>query len=218
VSRHHLALSQHVLIGMALLFVTITLLFAMDLRVTGRATNSQSTVFILNSTPRSCNFDVQEGYNIISMACLTTAAPVYSITNSTQVWAMYQYAPGSSDLWRVYNPNLPSYVVSDLGFMTRRVGYIVIMNSSANVTVDGIQVASTDVGLAAGWNLVGYPAFVTRNMSDGLGAINGSITKVMTFNTSTQNFVSYPGDLQFLTPGEGYWVNSTNATTWTVLK
>ena len=100
--------------------------------------------------------------------------------------------------------------------MTRRAGYVVLMRSDANKTIEGILASNTGVPLAPGWNLVGYPSNVTLNMSDSLLALNTTVTQVATFDRSQQIFVYYPGALTQTTPGLGYWINATSSVTWSV--
>jgi hypothetical protein len=206
--------SRQEIVLLAMIFFCVTaILFSMDTGIHGKATST--TVSIVNSTPANCSFDVGAGYNIISMPCLTTNS-IAGFTSGTQTYAMYQYVPDSPDKWRVYNPNLPSWVANDLQYATRRVGYVVIMNASANVTIEGLNVATTDMPLAAGYNLLGYPAFDTRNASDSFGSIAG-FTKAVTYNKSTESFITYPaGGLIYTIPGQGYWINVTASVIWTV--
>jgi hypothetical protein len=212
--KHATHVAQYVILSCFLLFVVLLALSA-QMPFAGKATTA-TTVRILPTPPLNCSFSPQEGYNIVALPCLIGVARVDNITNNTGVLAMYQYVPGSSDPWRVYNPSLPDYVVNDLTVMTRRVGYITIMNASANKEIVGGKIA-TDIPVAPGWNLIGYPTNETKNATIGLALINGTYTQVVTYNKSTESFVSFPdGALVYLIPGEGYWINVSNATTWSV--
>ena len=219
--RHHLNIAHQWILAAFILFLCIITLFTLDGTFVGKATTAQTTVRIVASTPTTCTFIVSEGYNLISIPCLSTATEIWTVTNNTPVYSMYQYVPGDTDGWRVYNPNLPSYVVSDLQFLTRRAGYIIFMNGTANVTLSGILVASTDVGLSPGWNLVGYPSNDTRNISTAFGATNSSLRVVIAFNKSSETFINYTypagtGTLREIVPGYGLWINASAAATWTV--
>jgi hypothetical protein len=212
--KHALSIAQYIILSCFVLFI-ILLSLSVQTPFAGRAT-SASTVNIIPSPPANCSFSPHEGYNIVALPCLIGASRVDNITNQTEVLAMYQYVPGDADLWRVYNPNLPSYVVSDLQFMTRRVGYITIMNASANKIIEGGQV-DTSISVVSGWNLVGYPSNATIGAGAGFSSISGQLTRATTYNKSTESFVHYPGDgLIHLIPGEGYWLNMSSTTTWSV--
>jgi hypothetical protein len=215
--RHHLNIAQYSILGAFALFLMFTILFSIEGDFAGRATTG-TTVNISPSAPQVCYFTIGEGYNIISMPCLSSAELVSNVTNGTPIAAMYQYTPGS-DVWKVYNPNLPSYVVSDLQFMTRRAGYIVLANGSANRSFDGRRVEFTDIPIVPGWSLVGYPTNLTQNITTATASVSASFNVIVTYNKSGESFVSYTnpgGALQYMTPGEGYWINGTAPASWTV--
>ncbi|HIH23491.1 TPA: hypothetical protein HA251_00500 [Candidatus Woesearchaeota archaeon] len=136
------------------------------------------------------------------------------------VEAIYQYVPGSTDLWRVYNPNLPSYVVSDLSAMSRRVGYVAVMKSDFVRELNGSSPLFTSIPLMAGWTLVGYPSQTPRNVSDAFSFLNATLKRVVMYNKSSENYLVYDypggGTLTVVLPEYGYWVNSTAASVWTV--
>jgi len=204
------------LIGTLLFSTLLFLIVVTNGPPAGKATTS-STVFIVNSTPANCTFDVGAGLNVVSLPCLSSAEDILTITNQTEVLAMYQYTPGTSDVWKVYNPTLPNWTVSDLTHLTRRAGYVVLMNASANKTIEGQIALSTDVPLIQGWNLVGYPSLKVRNISDTFGSVNATVTRVEAYNKTAELYIVYPtGNLSKFTPGLGYFVNVTASGTWTV--
>jgi hypothetical protein len=218
--KHHLTLAQYVILGAFGLFLIFMLFFSIDGEFAGRATTG-TTVNISESVVANCSFVIGPGYNLISLPCLTTAESLDTVVGGTPVRVMYQYVPGASDSWKVYNPDLPNYVVSDLQFLTRRAGYIVLANGTSNKTVEGRRIGFTEVPIVAGWNLVGYPAFTVRNVSDAFDSINSSYSVVIGYNKTAEQFATYAnpsgGDLEVVTPGEGYWVNGTAAASWMVL-
>lgn len=213
--RQEHAVASTVILGSFIVLAAFAALYAKNHDITGRA-STDTTVFIINSTPITCNFDVGAGYNIISLPCLTTAT-VINVTRGANVTAIYEYTPGQVDKWKVYNPNLPSWVVSDLYYMSRRPGYIAIMVSSANNTLEGSKVLSTSINLGAGWNLVGFPSSNASNITLSIGALNISITNITAYDKPSETFFSYPGGgLVYFVPGQGYWINATTGITWTV--
>jgi hypothetical protein len=217
--KHHLAQSEHLIIGGSLLFLCLVALFVIDAEWGGKATtgNADSTVLIVPSAPRTCAVYAGAGYNLISVSCMNTSTLVTDLFENATVTAMYQYVPGDPDLWRVYNPNLPSYVVSDLQYMTRRVGYVAIMGATYNTTLEGTQASLSSIPLVSGWNLVGYPSNITRNATDAFSTMSVNATIILAYNKSTESFISYPGGgLDTVTDTLGYWVNATGAGTWTV--
>ena len=218
--RTTLRTTEMLVLAGLLFFLVLVTLFTLEPDPTGQAT-TRTTVNITDSTPANCSVIVGAGTNTVSWPCITTATSVTSIINDTSnVDSMYQYVPGSSDLWRVYTPNLPSWVVSDLQFLSRRAGYVLRMNATANFTFEGFIVTSTNIPIVTGWQLVGYPTDDIRNASDAFANINDSITEVRTYNNSLGIYESYlnpgGGTLNTTVPGEGYWINGTQADTWVV--
>lgn len=218
--KHHLRLAQYAILGAFALFLLFIVLFSFEGQLAGRATTA-TTANVTASTPTNCTLQLSQGYNIISLPCLSSADLVTNVTNGTPIRVMYQYVPNGPDRWKVYNPDLPSYVVSDLQYMTRRAGYIVIANESVTKTVVGRRVAFTDIPLVRGWNLVGYPSFTQNSTPDVLADINASYSIIIGYNTTAGSYVNYTpdgsGDLVVITPGEGYWVNATQVDSWTVI-
>jgi hypothetical protein len=221
--EHELEVAQSVIIGGFLLFLCIIALFTLDLRFAGKAVDSESTVFILNATPVTCNFTAYTGYNIVSVPCIYTATPINDVLSAgAPVGAVYQYIPGSQDPWKVYNPNLPWYAISDLQTLSRRSGYVVVMNGPLSVAFNGSVPSSTIVPITTGWNLIGYPSTTPRNVTDAFDGINASYNKIVAYNKSTEQFVSYVnpagGDLDVVYPNSGYWVNASAIVVWTVMR
>lgn len=217
--RHDLEVAQSVIVGGFILFLCIIAFFAADLAFTGHSVDMGSTAYIINASPTRCNFTAGAGYNIVSVPCIATAS-VEEVVNPAAVEAIYQYVPGSADVWRVYNPNLPSYVVSDLSTMSRRVGYIAIMRSAFAREINGSSPQYTSIPLVVGWTLVSYPSQTPRNASDAFASLNNTLTRVVMYNKSSESYLMYDypggGTLDVVMPEYGYWINSTAAAVWTV--
>lgn len=218
--RHSLETSQIVILGGFFLFLTLVLLFTLDTETTGRATTA-TRVNIINATEANCSFIAYAGRNTVSLPCISTAQLLISTINNSNVFAVYQYVPGSSDLWRVSTQHLPSYVVSDLQYLSRRAGYVLIANATVITNASGLVPVTTTVPIVAGWQLVGYPSISIGNASTEFSNINDSMTEARTYNNSAAVYESYlnstqGGTLNTTVPGEGYWINGTQSTTWVV--
>ncbi|MDD9954093.1 MAG: hypothetical protein OXR66_07200 [Candidatus Woesearchaeota archaeon] len=216
--RHHLARAQIILLGTFILFSTLYILFALESELAGQATTG-TRVNITNSTPITCSVSVVPGRNTVSWPCISTTEPLSDVlNNSPAVDAMYQYVPGTSDVWRVHTETLPNWVVSDLSSLSRRVGYVLIANAAATFPVGGLNVSSTSVPFLAGWSLVGYPAFTTRSPATAFSSINLTLTEARTYDSGFLSYinVTQSGTLTEVTTGRGYWLNSTTSGTWVV--
>jgi len=216
--EHHAAIAEQVIIGGSLLALTFIALFTLELSYTGMTTGT--TAYIVNSTPEICYTSYFSGYNILSFACISTAEPLATVMNNTPLNIMYEYRTSGTDRWKVYNPSLPSYVVSDLNTLTRKNGYITFMGADGIVTFTGSIPSSTSTILTPGWNLVGYPNNATQSVQNAFSTINTSYNIVVTYDQDIPAFISYAnpggGSLQNITVGRGYWVNATQNANWMV--
>lgn len=210
--------NTHFILGGAMLFGIIVILLALTNDLSGNVT---SQVRIVNATPINCTFGGSVGHNLISIPCITSADPRNAVIDDVGMWAMYQYVPGTTDRWRVHNPNLPPWVISDLEFLSRRVGYVLILNQSRSYQTSGLSVSSTDIPIIAGWTLVGYPSLNETGIVNATLSINDTVNVIRSYDATGATYRYYypatqSGDLINLTPGQGYWVNGTGSDAWTV--
>ncbi len=218
--RHEFQMAKIIIVAGLFLLLLLISMFIFEPTITGRYSESGTTLNVTPSEPANCSFTAYTGLNLISLSCTTTAESVLRFWNGSYsgVWATYQYIPGSADPWKVFNPNLPSYVINDLQFTSRRVGYVAVMNSTRTINFTGSIPVSTSVPVIRGWQLVGYPSLAVKNASETLGLINTSITEARTYNNSQGIYESYipfvGGTLNLTVPGEGYWINGTSLTSW----
>lgn len=216
--EHRLEVAQLIIVSGFMLFLAMIAFFLLDVGYTGRSVDT--TAYILNSTPASCNLTILQGYNLISIPCISTAEQIGSVFGvNTKDNIMYQYVPDNQDSWRVYNPNLPSYVYSDLQYVSRRAGYILIASQDYTATINGTRAMYTNIPLAKGWNLIGYPTKGINATGLVFMDVNASFNEIRTYNASSGTYLIYTnpgGNLDNMLPNYGYWVNVTNATMLTV--
>lgn len=209
-----LRMANMVILAGAFLFVTLVVLFALEPDSTGRATTA-TTVNISSSTSANCSVSIVPGVNTISFPCISTAVDRSGVIDDTHIIAIYQYLPGQQDTWRVHNPGLPNYTVSDLTHLSRRAGYLVMANGPDTFQIQGLNVTSTNVPVVEGWNLVGYPSLTTKNADMSFQGINDTLRMAMTYDSGM--YIRYPGGLLTETiPGSGYWMNVSQSGTWVV--
>lgn len=217
--RHALNISHIVLLGGFSLFTLLFFFTAVEWQFTGHAT-AGSRVNITSSGPANCTVIAGSGLNTISFPCLSTSTLLGEVVNGSGIIAMYQYLPGESDQWAVFNPNLPSWVVSDLQYLSRRNGYLLLVNETKTMSIQGLSVFYTDIPLVQGWNLVGYPSLSVKNVSTSFSSISATLRQARTYNNTAGAYIIYNnpgGSLTTTDPGQAYWLNVSSATTWTVL-
>lgn len=187
---------------------------------TGRAT--RTTANITEVREEICYFPLEPGIDIISFNCISNRydrASVFNNTDTGQIAGMYAYVPSSADPWKVWNPQLPWWVVHDLDTVSRLQGYVIrISGNGTIVNHTGFLAGTSNIPVVAGANLVGYPSVTNDTLPDALTTINGTFRSIRTIRNGS--WLSYGSDgngtLSDLRPYEGYWLNMTASGTWTV--
>lgn len=185
-----------------------------------------TTVNVSNTTIVPCNIPLNSGINHISLNCISNfqnRTQVLEKTDTTVITAFYEYRNGQADQWRVYAPNLPSYVVHDLQSLSRLKGYIVIVETGQNTLIDfdGFLASSSSIPVFEGNNLIGYPSLIEDTLPEALTTINDTFERVRYFNGSqylefnnTNN--ASQNTLNNLTPTQGYWITMPASDSWQV--
>jgi len=196
-----------------------------SLLITGK---SIAQAYIYQSPVTNCSLTLYQGANMVSFFCengnTTIANSLRDINNnSIDVYAVYKYNPSNAnDRWDIYNPSLPNYTTQQLSVIDRKYGYWVVMNNSDTYFRQGLKFSTTTTSLVQGWNLIGYPTNVNQSIDTALSTINSSfnIVESYQFVNSTGTWLVYyvngSGNLTIMEPMRGYWINISNATSWTV--
>lgn len=138
------------------------------------------------------------------------------------VWAYN--ASDTADPWKKYVPGAPAWA-NDLENLVPGQGYWIKMVSTSPdpLTVSGLPLASTQISLVSGWNLMGYPSTESQDISTALSGIAGKYEIVWAYNSSDTGdpWKRYmPGwvdnDLDEMKPGSGYWIKMTEDATLTI--
>jgi len=171
--------------------------------------------------PVNCNFTLYSGLNLVSFFCIPTSYPRdFVIINISNLEAIFEYQKGASDLWKSYNPSLPSFVVQDLNFMSRTEGYWIDMSADEDFFLEGGLRLPTSITLMPGWNLPGYPTNEVKAVNDSFSSLEGNYTEARAYNPITDVFISYVpgvgGAINQTEPYYGYWINTTIDEVWTV--
>jgi hypothetical protein len=171
-----------------------------------------------------CNFTLQEDLNLVSFFCIANGAPIGEVmngfSNQGNIEAVFEYEKGSTDLWKIYNPNLPGFVIQDLHDMSRTKGYWIRTNAQTSAYIIGGLRIPNYIPLTPGWNLVGYPTNSTKAVNESFITIAGNYTEVRKYDPINHVFLSYipgiGGGMNETKTYEGYWINITTPEVWTV--
>jgi len=107
-----------------------------------------------------------------------------------------------------YDPNLPGFL-NTLNTIENGKGYWIKLSQSAQLMQRGriITLASMQIQLYEGWNLISFPAQYSQNIEQALISISDKIIQVKNINQSYDPALpSFLNTLHELTPGEGYWI------------
>lgn len=196
--------------------------------MTGHATSSR--VLVLNLENATCIITMNQGWNLVSFQCVTDDGTIQNYLSSinSSIESIHTYdAFEEVDKWKAYNPNLPSWVVNDLTSIKKEEGYWVNMKATRTISINGSVVKPSQIPMKRGWNLVGYPTNLDRNITRSLQINMGpDWSTVYMYNSSdTANpwkiSMQNPPPLVTLdfynfTINFGYWINASKTGEWYV--
>ena len=172
---------------------------------------------------------LQPGWNLVSFNVIPVSRAITDVLSSLAGHYDLAYAwnaPGQT--WLKYDDiamstDTLSHVDDTLGF------WIHITTTAPTLTVYGqVPATTTNItlsGAGSGWNLVGYPSQATRALPVALSDHGvGNFTLVYAYHASDTSDpwklfdrnATYSNDLTELSPGWGYWIQTTMTNTWTI--
>ncbi|UCD91572.1 MAG: right-handed parallel beta-helix repeat-containing protein [Methanobacteriota archaeon] len=169
----------------------------------------------------SCSFNqvakftrpLVEGWNLISIPLIQEDWAVTKVLQTTTADRILTYVAGDEENpWKEY----AFYkMYRDLYDMDISRGYWVHVLSDCNMTVVGTVPIKTKITHVEGWNLVGYPSFTNRTVSE---ALEGKIWMTVEGfdNASSPYHLRRLSGTDIMTAGEGYWVYFITSGVWTV--
>lgn len=188
---------------------------------------AKTRIVVAKFIPAECKFDMEQGFNLISIPCLTlfrnTSIDSVFENLSGSFVSIHTYDPADqNDPWKVYAQGLPSWVTFDLSDIDAKQGYWINVNSSgATLVILGHLKLPSTIELSKGWNLIGYPKLNSSGINSTLSPIYPGYSVVYQYNASDTSDpwkVFYPdppppavNDLNNLSPYYGYWINTTSS-------
>ena len=174
-----------------------------------------SSECMIEVNPSSQVLTVKSGWNLISISNAQGATPIEDTLEPIMedIISIWSY---DNEVWSVYDPANPEF--SDLLEVKPGKGLWVNMRSDAELSVSGIAPLNA-VGLSAGWNLIGFSATGSRDVSEAISSITDNVIIVWaykdgqwkTYDPQNPDF----SDLTVMEPGYGYWINVKRSCLWT---
>jgi hypothetical protein len=208
------------------------IVYAMDTE--GNTVNSGQKIVTITGVNPTCQISLAEGWNLISLCREPADSSINAVLADIKdnVASAWKWVDGN---WAVCLPGLEdegaSYASSKgFGQLTEIVcgeGFWVNSSINQSVSVSGTQPADTSCLLTSGWNLVGLKSNETKAITDLVSEKEDSITSVWKWDNGKWA-VYLPGKddggdayakskgfslLGDINPGEGFWVNCTEAVT-----
>jgi parallel beta-helix repeat protein len=159
------------------------------------------------------NRDLDAGMHMISIPLILENKNIDSVLQTLDFGVAWYY--NNSDQlnpWKSYNKLKAN---NDLKNVNRSMALYVDVLSDSNFTIAGVVPDSTDIPLRIGWNFVGYPSFIERNISESLSAI--AYERIEGYSQSPPQFLRIYNDNDLMKPGFGYWVKVSSDDVWTLM-
>jgi len=110
--------------------------------------------------------------------------------------------------------------LNTLSTLTVKDGYWVNVSETVNLELEGKVPVETSIEVKAGWNLVGYPRETGLGTADELKSLGDTVVKVTSlagvYDPTVPPFLAFLNTLDPMVPGAGYWLNVSEAGTWTL--
>lgn len=154
-----------------------------------------------------------EGWNLISIPLMQEDWAVTKVLQTTTADRILTYDAGESENpWKEYSFFKMYHDLTELDIAK---GYWIQVLSDCNLTVVGTVPTKTRITHIEGWNLVGYPSFKNRTVSE---ALEGKIWMTVEGfdNASSPYHLRRLSETDIMTAGEGYWIYFSTSGVWTV--
>jgi hypothetical protein len=113
----------------------------------------------------------------------------------------YYKSSDQSNHWKTYWTFKTYRTLFDID---HRMGFWIDMTKDDHLVVAGLVPEMTQIELGHNWNLVGYPSFIDRTVSDALAGIDWQ--KVQGWGDTPPHHQKQMGASDIMTAGEGYWI------------
>jgi hypothetical protein len=124
----------------------------------------------------------------------------------------YDAMAGKRHNWKTFDTRKP---YEDLEDINHTMAVWIKVNTDSQFSVAGLVPLQTTIHLVVGWNLVGYPSFIDRTVSDALAG--ATYQNVETFDpTDPPWHLKRLNGTDFMLAGEGYWIHVSSAFDWII--
>jgi subtilisin family serine protease len=180
--------------------------------------------------PQSHHIPLASGWNLVSFNLIPADTSIDVVLGSIAGSYDLVFAwDGATQTWQMYDPTGPAYS-NTLQNLDQKRGFWIYANFPVILTVTGTPHTTTDIPVysaSSGWNLVGYPSVVVRDLPGALQdhgvGIDFSLVYAYQSNDPADPWKlfdratpPFSNDLTSMTPGLGYWIKVSADNTWQV--
>ena len=152
------------------------------------------------------SINLVSGWNLISIPVLPIDSSITSIMGGCDYNRIWEFQ--SDQTWKTSDIDLSS-MNNYNGYWIDRVG----ITGDCEITISGTVPTSTTIDINTPWTLVGYPS-VTPNLISNIVS-PGSYNRIWEFQ-SDQTWKTSDIDLNTMSPGQGYWIDSSTTGSYIV--
>jgi hypothetical protein len=146
--------------------------------------------------------DLQAGMQLVSVPLELADASAAAVFQTLDFRQVRRYDPlDPTDPWKSY---APAKVTNDLPAVDETMGLWVDVVTAGSLVVAGLVPDAVTVDLVPGWNLIGYPSFVSRQIGDALAGVPWS--RVEGWDATTPYNLREMLASDQMEAGRAYWV------------
>ncbi|MFQ6127574.1 MAG: OmpL47-type beta-barrel domain-containing protein [Thermoplasmata archaeon] len=151
------------------------------------------------------------GWQLVSIALEQRNESPEAVLRTLDFDTVRSYFAGE---WKSYFPQKSYCGLKQIG---TDMGIWIHVVRDSNLTLAGRVPTMTDISLARGWNLVGYPSFSNSYTVTDLKADLNALRVEVYDEFSPPFFLRISNDFEILTAGMGYWIEVSQSGKWTVV-
>jgi hypothetical protein len=189
-----------------------------------------ATVEVQPPSPTSHHIPLVPGWNLVSfnLQPADTSIDVVLASIAGSYDRVYAW-DGATQTWQQHDPAAPAYS-NTLQNLDETRGFWIHITFPVILTVNGTPPATSDIPLysnGGGWNLVGYPANISRDLPGALQdhGVGTDFSMVYAYDANDSSdpwklfdlgAPPFSNDLTAMSPGLGYWITAISDQTWNV--
>jgi parallel beta-helix repeat protein len=153
---------------------------------------------------------MSKGWRLVSIPLVTVNDSIENVFHTVQFSDLKRYSSsGANDGWQHHALVKP---YKDFNSVTVQEGYWMNVTGDSNLTIAGIVPVNASIPLLQGWNLIGYPSMIARQLGDLLTSVEWSLAESFD-NKSSPYFLKPILDNDRVGPGDSIWIMVTSEVT-----